>query len=175
MFGSQERLKEIISKDKDYRLWQYIILHHSATADRRLYNDWENIRNYHINNLGWNDVGYHYGIERDQGSVVIRSGRDLKTQGAHSGLANTKIARNSRNMFNDFGIGICLIGNFNLDYPEDNIWKESLKLTRKLMNIFNIHTDRVLGHRETYKYFQVNQLKNCPGKYFNLERFRKEL
>lgn len=55
--------------------------------------DW--IRNIHVNERGFNDIGYHYVIKRDG---VLEKGRDESVTGAH--------ARGH----NHDSIGICLIG-----------------------------------------------------------------
>jgi len=56
------------------RNWSYIIIHHTGAEEK----DTAQVRRYHLS-LGWQDIGYHYVIERD-GKVV--PGRSLELVGA---------------------------------------------------------------------------------------------
>jgi len=69
-----------------------IIVHHSGVDKNQTV---EQIRRYHVDVRGWDDIGYHYVIYRD-GS--IHKGRPEAIQGAHA------FGRNADS------IGICLIG-----------------------------------------------------------------
>lgn len=71
-----------------------IILHCSATPDGKDFTV-EQIRDWHVNGNGWQDIGYHFVIYRD-GSVHV--GRPLALAGAHCKGHNA------------FSIGICYIG-----------------------------------------------------------------
>ncbi|SCA57489.1 conserved hypothetical protein [Candidatus Terasakiella magnetica] len=72
----------------------YIIIHCSATkADMDI--DAQTIRNWHVNENGWADIGYNWVIKRDG---TIEQGRGDNMIGAH--------ARG----YNDKSIGICLVG-----------------------------------------------------------------
>jgi len=55
----------------------------------------ETIRDWHVNDNGWDDIGYHYVITR-AGEVEV--GRPLEMAGAHV------------RGHNDDSIGVCLIG-----------------------------------------------------------------
>jgi len=55
----------------------------------------EEIRDWHVNDNGWNDIGYHY-VSRRNGD--IEKGRDDSVIGAHARGANKS------------SIGVCLIG-----------------------------------------------------------------
>lgn len=71
-----------------------ITIHCSATPNGEDY-DVEKIRRYHVDELGWSDVGYHLVI---QPSGVAQRGRDFRVQGAHvSG-------------YNEGNVGVCLVG-----------------------------------------------------------------
>ena len=133
-----------------------IILHHSLTKDGQTVN-WQAIRKYHTHDLGWSDIGYHFGIEFIKGRWEVLSGRLMTTQGAHT------------KFYNKGSLGICLVGNFDKLPPPDEQWLLAIKLVRSLMEILYIPRSEVFGHREFADY------KSCPGKEFDLEKFRKLL
>lgn len=71
-----------------------VIVHCSATPPNRIIGA-EEIREWHVNERGFDDIGYHYVIRRDG---RIDKGRDLDTPGAHA------------KGFNEDSVGICLVG-----------------------------------------------------------------
>lgn len=130
------------------------ILHHSLTRDSGTVS-WGAIRNYHVNHNGWSDIGYHFGIENLRGQTEIVCGRMPDKRGVHCRGHN----RNS--------IGICFVDNFDLAPPSEEKWNAGVKLVKYLIKIYNIQD--VKGHRE------YNSRKSCPGKFFDLDKFRKEV
>ena len=138
--------------------WEAIILHHSLTNDGKIV-DWRNIRRYHIQTNGWTDIGYHLGVERINGELVIQYGRGLNKVGAHCREYQMNIK----------GIGLCLIGNYDIIPPDKEQWDLLLAICHKLQKKFNIPTADIKGHREFATY------KTCPGTQFNLNKFREDL
>lgn len=138
-----------------------IILHHSLTKDSETVS-WNAIRKYH-RSLGWSDIGYHYGIERVNDSYEIMLGRFESRMGAHT------------KGHNKHSIGICLVGNFDLEEPDFDMWCLAIDLVKDIMKRHNfggnlsIPVESVLGHRELASY------KSCPGHCFNLDLFRSQL
>ena len=132
-----------------------IILHHSLTDDGKTVN-WGAIRRYHVQDRGWRDVGYHFGIEDVNGFYEVLVGRPLGIQGAH-----TK-GRNSRS------IGICFVGNFDLAPPPLDQWSTGVRLVKSLLWAFSLEESDVYGHRDWAD-------KSCPGKMFNMDAFRNLL
>lgn len=132
-----------------------IILHHSLTKDGRLVS-WDAIRRYHTYDLGWRDIGYHFGIELVGATYEILIGRMLNEQGAHTrGL-------------NDGSIGICFVGNFDLEFPDPRMWDLGLKLVGSLCEVLRIPFRSVTGHRD-------HSHKSCPGWNFDLGKFVQQL
>lgn len=138
-----------------------IILHHSATKDSGTVS-WNAIRRYHVNECNWGKIGYHFGLEHiadtgdPQGSYEILIGRTLDEAGAHTSGQN----KNS--------IGICFVGDFdNAPVPEAQ-WKVGLTLVRWLCKQYGLTKDAIHGHCEYAP-------KSCPGKMFDIEKFKEEL
>jgi len=158
-----------------------IILHHSLTADGKSVS-WDDIRRYHMSwayegtiitgeeaeellaqrktvKTPWRDVGYHFGIELIDKNYQILSGRMMTEEGAHC----------PEYQMNKKSLGICFVGNFDEVEPPREQWSLGLKFVRSLCEVFDLPKTSVNGHREHAPY------KSCPGKKFDLERFRKEL
>lgn len=143
---------------------KYIVIHHTATPDDGFGMNMEAIRNYHINNNGWEDIGYHFIIEKIQNRYEILVGRMPSYQGAHCLGLNSK------------SIGVALIGNFNESPPPQEQWQLALKLVRSLMAIFKVPKDNVIGHREVNRVLgRVVYRGDCPGRLFDMDKFRAEL
>ena len=120
------------------RLVNKIIVHCSDTP-KGAYYDIEDIRKWHVQENGWQDVGYHYIILLD-GSIQI--GRNLETIGAHCYGHNKS------------SVGVCYIGGKSQD-TRTKEQKESLKvLLKTLKKIYPIAT--INGHRDFSD-------KNCPS------------
>jgi len=135
---------------------QKIILHHSLTQDSETVS-WGAIRKYHINECGWRDIGYHFGIELLRDDYEILIGRFAEEVGAHTKGENYD------------SIGICFVGAYDIDPPPDIMWKKGLRLVRFLCYTYNIATDKIFGHRKFAPY------KSCPGRAFDLNKFRREI
>ncbi|GAG44184.1 unnamed protein product, partial [marine sediment metagenome] len=84
--------------------------------------------------------------------------------------------------FNERAIGFCFLGNFggNFDGSDGSIPSKimidmGVKLVRFLQYKFEIPTEQVLGHRETYKHLGRPTVKTCPGVKIKMDEFRKLL
>jgi len=140
----------------------YLVIHHSLTSDGNTVN-MQAIRDYHVNTLKWRAEGYHYFVELIDGRYEILKGRMDNEDGAHC-LG-----------FNDKSLGICMIGNFDIDPPPPVQRNMLLKLVRSLMEIYGIKQDGVIGHRETYELRGKPAIKTCPGIMFRMGELRKEI
>lgn len=121
---------------------RYIVIHHSGTPNGNV----AIFRDYHIHQLGWGDVGYHYVICNGNGGPdgEVQEGRNILFTGAHAPGRN-----------ND-SIGICLVGDFTQGKPTSAQMLALYGLIKDLMRRYPIVPDRVLAHKE------VNQT-DCPG------------
>ena len=136
----------------------HIVLHHSLTKDSGTVS-WGAIRRYHTKDLGWRDIGYHFGIEMVNDSCEILLGRMPYETGAHC----------TQQGMNNTSLGICFVGNFDIEKPSDIMWKKGLDLCSVLCKAFKVPVDNIHGHNYYAPY------KSCPGKLFNVERFKKDL
>lgn len=130
--------------------WTGIVVHHSEGSDTtRL--DTRTIRDYHVEHNRWDDVGYHFLVERVGTGYEFIAGRPLDMSGAH--------ARGS----NMTHIGVCLVGNFNRSKPTSAQLMAAARHIRGLMKALRIPRSAIRFHRE------VNDT-DCPG-----TRFRKRV
>lgn len=113
------------------------IIYHCSDSDIDTHNDISVIREWHINERGWSDVGYHFFIRRD-GS--IQTGRPLSKIGAHTKGHNKD------------SIGVCLHGkNY---FTKEQF--ESAKRIFEMISFFKPHV-KAYGHRD------FNKEKTCPN------------
>lgn len=113
-----------------------IILHCSATPEGRDVK-METIRDWHVKDNKWRDIGYHYVIELDGG---VRTGRRLTLAGAHTVGHNIN------------SIGICYVGGMTKDMKKakdtrTEAQKESMRvLVAEMKKKYPLAT--VHGHNE---------------------------
>lgn len=132
--------------------WTHIILHHSLTGDGQTVS-WQDIRRYHVQTLGWLDIGYHFGVELINGEYEALVGRNLNQEGAHTlGM-------------NDMAIGICVVGNFDDMAVPVAQWEKAIKLVKSYCEILSIPYENIRGHRDFAD-------KTCPGRLFDMNEFR---
>jgi hypothetical protein len=136
---------------------EYIIIHHSLTKDRKVV-DWQAIRKYHMDK-GWNNVGYHYGIELVNEIPEILIGRFENQAGAHC----------KQQGMNRKSLGVMICGNFDEEHPIESVWIRALQLVRFLKFDYEISSSKIVGHNYFADY------KSCPGTKFDMDKFRDEL
>jgi N-acetylmuramoyl-L-alanine amidase len=124
---------------------EYLIIHHSATP--RDSTTFTAVRNQHINERGFWDIGYHYFID---GKGTLYNGRPENYVGAHA--ASPGLSMNFKSL------GICLAGNFEIELPSPNQIQTLINLLYSLMAKYNIPKSNILGHKEVKG---TNTL--CPG------------
>ena len=108
-----------------------LVVHCADTPDGA-YFDVDDIRKWHVEERGWDDVGYHYIVLLDG---QIQKGREDKTQGAHVGGHNSN------------SIGICYIGGGNGEDTRTTPQKASLVYLISFLR--RLYPDSVvLGHRD---------------------------
>jgi len=140
--------------------WKYIVIHHSATDEGSSLQ----FDRYH-QSRGWEGLGYHFVIDngtkgKQDGQIEV-SPRWLKQQdGAHCSDGN----------MNERAIGICLVGNFNIETISDKQLDALVYLTGKLRRYYAIPLKRIMGHGQVY-----GAKTDCPGKKFPWAEFKRRL
>lgn len=117
-----------------------IVYHHSVTNKKATAHDLARI---HVKDNNWPGTGYHFGINY-KGDILLLN--DLETLGYHARGSNT------------IGIGMVMIGNYEIEQPSDEMIKSIKFLTKALKDNFKI--SKGLPH---------NKVKGastlCPGKF----------
>lgn len=150
---------EMNSSPEDWRVsslrpWKYLVIHHSAT---------ENGSAVAFDTLhrsrGYDELGYHFVIGNGNGGqdgrIEVGSRWTRQKWGAHCGGT-------PGNEYNNLGIGICLVGNFQKRLPSEQQLASLETLVRYLMATYRIPRERVITHRDAPL---ANTL--CPGDQFH--------
>lgn len=132
--------------------WRYIVVHHSATSmgsarGMELYH--RNIRHME------NGLAYHFvignGNGQGDGEITIGSRWRRQIKGGH--LFSDRL--------NEISIGICLVGNFEMNRPTKKQLASLYALVNYLQDRCRTPADAVKTHR------QINpRPTSCPGRYF---------
>jgi hypothetical protein len=139
------------------RPWKWIVIHHSASPSGNAAKFDKEHRE-----KGWDELGYHFvignGTDSGNGQVEVGPRWPKQKWGAH--------AKTPDNRYNDFGIGICLVGNFDIERPTPQQLQSLAKLTAYLMKTYHIPVSNVIGHRDT-------KPTDCPGRNLNIAQVRR--
>ncbi len=138
--------------------WRWIVIHHSATTvGGAVRFDAE-----HRKTRGWDELGYHFvignGTDTSNGLVEVGPRWPKQKWGAH--------AKTPSEEFNQHGIGICLVGDFDKSTPSDAQMRSLAKLTAYLMKTYHIPADHIIGHGDT-------KATDCPGRNMHVATVRR--
>ncbi|MBS0204400.1 MAG: N-acetylmuramoyl-L-alanine amidase [Planctomycetes bacterium] len=142
------------------RDWKYIVLHHTASDQ----GDVESIHESHLKNKDkngkpWLGIGYHFvignGKGMNDGEIEPTFRWKQQMQGAHAGVAE----------YNQLGIGIVLVGNFENGPPTAAQVTSVKRLVRVLSGDYEIKTAQIVGHGDV-------KATECPGTHFPLSEIR---
>ena len=137
------------------RPWKWIVIHHSDTKTGSA----AAFDRYHKDVHHWDELGYHFVIGNGNGSadgqVEVGPRWSKQKWGAHAGVKE----------YNEFGIGICLVGDFDVTKPTPAQMRSLTQLTAWLMANYHIPASHVIGHKDA-------KSTNCPGKYMDLPWLR---
>jgi len=135
-----------------------IVLHCTyriGVPDHR-YFDWPGIVNHHVNELQYDFPGYHVGIEKIKGLLVVCPGRPFSREGAHC----------RDNGMNRRALGVAVIGNFDIAPPDKETYYLLARVCEMLMLKFpKVTVDRIFPHN-------AFSTKTCPGRKFDTEKVK---
>jgi N-acetyl-anhydromuramyl-L-alanine amidase AmpD len=140
--------------------WECIVIHHSASniggADR--FDEWHRAK-------GWDELGYHFvvgnGTDTADGEVEVGSRWVTQKHGAH--------CKTPDEYYNQHGIGICLVGNFDNYEPSKAQIQSVVKLCQYLSKTFHIPPDRIFTHGG------ITGKTDCPGKMLDIGSIRQQV
>ena len=136
------------------REWKHIVIHHTASTRGSV----ESIHETHLqrkdkNGNPWLGIGYHFvignGDGMGDGEIEETFRWRQQMHGAHAGSSD----------YNDYGIGIALVGNFDESPPSAAQLQAVKRLVGVLKREYNIASEDVIGHADI-------KATACPGKYF---------
>lgn len=130
-------------------LTEFLVIHCSDTPSTMDIGVKE-IRQWHVIDNGWQDVGYHFIIRRNG---LREYGRDIKAVGSHV------------KGFNTVSIGICMVGGRGGNNFTKMQWDELEKLVKEIKKDYN--GIEVVGHNE------LTTGKTCPN--FNVTEWLKTI
>ena len=111
---------------------------------------------------GWDSLGYDFvignGTETKNGLIEVGPRWTKQLPGAHTGTPD--------HIYNDFGIGICLVGNFRRESPDGRTDGLTRGSAQYMMKTYNIPASRIIGHRDA-------KSTNCPGRNMNIAEVRR--
>lgn len=131
--------------------WRYVVIHHSGNVGGNA----ANFDAFHRNVRHWDELGYHFvicnGNGGEDGLVEIGSRWAKQKWGAHTGGT-------PENEYNNVGIGICLVGNFDDGMPSPRQMEELRRLVTFLVARYRIPEGNIIGHRDA-----PGASTDCPG------------
>lgn len=121
--------------------WEGALIHHSATGPNVTA---QQIRDYHVKERGWQDIGYHGVIALVDGKYSFVPGRALSMPGAHCPGKNKT------------HLGLCLIGNFAQSLPPSAQIQAAAEVLAEWCVAFDFNASDIYPHKA---YRQTE----CPG------------
>lgn len=143
------------------REWRHIVIHHTATSQGSV----ESIHETHLkrkdnNGNPWMGIGYHFvignGDGMDDGAIEPTFRWREQLHGAHAG----------NNEYNQHGIGVVLVGNFEKTSPSTQQLSAVKRLVTFLKEEYHIPAEQIVGHDEV-------KTTACPGQFFPLAEVRE--
>jgi hypothetical protein len=141
--------------------WECIVIHHSGGQKGGA----KAFHEFHTRVRHWDELGYHFvignGSDTPDGHVEVGPRWRKQKHGAHCKVPG--------NYYNDHGIGICLVGNFEHSRPTPAQMASLEELARYLMTACQIPPEQVNTHRG------ITGRTACPGRKFRLAELKRRL
>lgn len=140
--------------------WRFVVVHHTAST----FGNVESIHQTHLQRTDdfgrpWQGIGYHFvignGNGMEDGAIEPTFRWRDQLPGAHAGVAE----------YNEQGIGICLVGNFQEQPPSEAQMQSLRRLVSVLTSRYGIHMENIVRHQDV-------KPTACPGRYFPWEELR---
>jgi hypothetical protein len=106
----------------------------------------------------WKEAGFHYAVERVQGTPEIIMLRPATQNGAHSREGN----------MNRSALSILIHGDLGEERLADDMTQRLVVLVKYLMKTYKIPVEGIITHRA-----RGSTRRACPGDLFNVEEFRE--
>ncbi|NDJ86920.1 MAG: hypothetical protein GYB66_13645 [Chloroflexi bacterium] len=121
-------------------VYRTVVIHHSVIYEVDDLTTMHAVQDMHLDERGWSDIAYHFCVGA---SGTVYEGRLMRLRGTHTAGYNTG------------SLGVCLLGNFEMDTPS----AEQLEATQSLVNwlALRLELSHLAGHRE------FNPETRCPG------------
>lgn len=151
------RVKEITSRIKiNKSKWKYLVAHHSATPHGNA-KSYDRVDRQHGMENG---LAYHFvignGLDSGDGEIEIGTRWTCQIHGGHV----------RKWEFNNHGIGICLVGNFEEQKPTP-------KQMDSLKALVGFLAEDLLGGKYTFLVHKEINPTLCPGKHFPTEEMHR--
>ncbi len=171
--SSGVRLSDIIPPGGIRRgTWKVFVVHHSGAANATP----QGMDRYHRVNRHWaGGLGYDFvignGVNYPDGALYVGPRWRAQETGAHckSGAGRYLGSWRDANYFNEHGIGICLIGNFEQDRPTAKQMQTLQQLICLLSEQTGIGPTQIFGHGE------ITHKTACPGRYVSMPAVRRNV
>ncbi len=155
--------QDLFTPPRADRPWRYIVIHHSAHAEGSL----AQLDRDHRERLGTAGCGYHFvvgnGSESPDGTVEVAQRWSEQKAGAHCRDSQAPEA-------NDYGIGICLVGNLDDAPPTDRQVAAARALVAYLQDRYAIPAPNVQIHSHL-----ARTATSCPGRHFPTQAILADL
>ncbi len=145
---------DLFAPPKADRPWKYVVVHHSATPA----GSYAQIDRDHRQARGFTGCGYHFvignGTETPDGQIEVANRWAEQKGGAH--------CRDGKSPdVNEYGIGICLIGNFDNTQPTPRQVQATRALLSYLQDRYAIPAAKISTHADV-----AQGPTACPGSQF---------
>lgn len=126
-----------------------IFVHHSYSVDNNKIRNYDDIVKWHVEENGWNAIGYNAVSERVNGVMTTIPGRP-------EGATTAAVLG-----WNDKSLSICLVGNFDTVEPDEEQYDEVAKWCSERVKKYKLTIYDILPHSAVAP-------KSCPGTKFDM-------